>query len=65
MLQRGSGPVETYAFLCAVELEKGGKTTVEQVQMRLQDGLTWLEGTGKVEVESLAIIDVIDNESNS
>jgi hypothetical protein len=56
MLSRDSGPVETYAFLIAVEIEKDGRNTSEQVLERLKGSLYWMEGIGEVEAECLGII---------
>lgn len=56
MLKPDAGPVETYAFLLAVEIEKGGLTSSEQVLDRLKGSVYWMEGTGTVEAECLGIV---------
>jgi len=64
MLQRDGGPINLFGFLVGVEIEEGGSTTPEQVTMRLADGLSWMEGIGKVEVENLGKIEVVDETQN-
>lgn len=56
MLKPDAGPTETYAFLLAVAIEKGGLTSEEQVLDRLKGSLYWMEGIGEVEAESLGIV---------
>jgi hypothetical protein len=65
MLQRGSGPVTTFAFLTAVEIEDGGSTSPEQVMARLQEGLTFMEGVGAVECENLGKLDMYDSSADT
>ena len=56
MLQRDSCPTEAWAFLIAVQIEKGGLTSPEQVLERLKGSLTWMHGIGEVEIENLGVI---------
>jgi len=56
MLKPEAGPVQTFAFLLAVQIEENGLTSEEQVLERLKGSLYWMEGIGEVEAESLGIV---------
>ena len=62
MLDRDCGPTRTYGFLVAVEVEEGGHTPHERIPFYLADALSWVEGTGKVDVEPLGEIENLDFE---
>ncbi len=63
VLQRGKdNTIATYGFLIAVEVEADGPTTPEQVACRIADGLTFMEGIGKVDVEALGKIECFEEE---
>ena len=47
----------TYSFTVTVELEDSGRTTPEQVALRLADGLAYMEGVGGVDVNPLGKLD--------
>jgi hypothetical protein len=62
MLQRETGegkPLVLRGFLVGVEMERDGNTTAQEVMYRIDDGLTWMESIGKVEVSDLGEIEVI------
>ena len=62
MLQSKSGqsaPISVHGFLVGVEIEEG-TIDPEKVALRLAEGLTFMEGVGKVDVEHLGAIDVYD-----
>lgn len=54
--------ISTYGFLVGVELEDTGSTTPSQVANRLADSLSFMEGTGEVDVESLGKVDIYPEE---
>ena len=61
MLQRkpeGNAPIRTYGFLVGVEIEDE-EATPEEVAMKISDALTFMEGTGAVEVSVLGEIDIV------
>ena len=63
MLQSKFGPtdtVKTYGFLLAVKAQEG--VNLEYVSERLTGSITYIEGVGKVEIESLGEIDCYDTE---
>lgn len=59
MLQRGKD-TSTYihGFLVGVEMEEGAPTSAEQVALRLADACSFMEGIGKIDVESLGKLDI-------
>ena len=65
MLRRGKADiVHTYGFLLSVEIAEDDSTTPEQVAQRLADSISFMEGTGLVDVESLGKIDTYDAEDS-
>lgn len=58
MLDRHAGPVRTYGFLLAVEIEQDGPSNPEAVTLKLSDSLAWVEGIGAVDIDCLGEIDV-------
>ena len=61
MLQRDSKPISTYGFLVAVEIEKG--VDPQWVAQKLGDALLWSEGIGTVDVETLGIIEIVNDDA--
>ena len=65
MFQRGKDtPIVTYGFLVSAELEDGSLTSVHDIASRFVDAVAWMEGVGKVDVESLGPIDVYPGEED-
>lgn len=71
MLTRTSSPDKliTYGFLVAVEIDTSTEVTTEYVADKLADAVSWVEGTGKAEVQCIGPIplyeegvDVMENE---
>lgn len=52
-------PIAIHGFLVAVEIEEGS-TTAEQVSLRLAESLSFMEGTGHCDVETLGVIDIYE-----
>lgn len=58
MLQRDKPtPVTMYGFLVGIELQPGS-LPLEKVADALADACSWMEGTGKTEVEILGPLDI-------
>jgi hypothetical protein len=64
MLERGTKSTTHFAFLVSVELADGGPVKTDFVMEKLSDALSWVEGTGEVDVECLGKIDVYENPSS-
>lgn len=62
MLQRSNAPINVQGFLVAVEMQADSHTSVEQVALRIAEGLAFLEGIGHVDVDALGQIDVLDED---
>lgn len=62
MIQRGSPPPKTLAFLISVEMV-GSQITSEDIMARVQDSISCAEGTGKVEMECLGEISEYETEA--
>jgi hypothetical protein len=58
MLQNHN-PTVHHGFIVTVELDPT-RTTPEQVALRLDEGLRWMEGTGIITVEQLGTIQIGD-----
>jgi hypothetical protein len=58
MIQHKGKPVQLklFAFLCAVEIEDGGRATPEAISLKLADALSFVEDVGRTEVECLGEI---------
>lgn len=50
MLQTRDAKVIEHAFLIAVEIETDGPTSVDEVKMRMKEGVNFMEGVGKIDV---------------
>jgi len=62
MLQRGKdSPLIMHGFLIGVQLVDD-VITPEEVARKLADSLSWVEGIGEVDVESLGKIDVVNED---
>lgn len=59
MIQRGSPPSQTLAFLISVEMVETQVTT-EDISNQLLGSLNFTEGVGKVELECLGVIPEYD-----
>lgn len=59
MLQHHNIPIKLieHAFLVAVEAEEGCPTH-EQIELKLADSLTWVEGTGRIDIQYLGEMDI-------
>ena len=58
MLQQkpdGNGTIRLYGFLVGIEIEEG-ETTPEHVANRLADSVSFIEGVGRCNIESLGEI---------
>lgn len=58
MLERDKGPTRTYGFLVAIDMQDF--VHIDQIKFALGDAVSWMEGCGKTDVESLGAIDVYD-----
>jgi hypothetical protein len=58
MLERGTKSTTHFAFLVSVELANDGPVKTDYVMEKLSDALSWVEGTGAIEIECLGPIDV-------
>ena len=52
---QGGQPTKWYGFLAAVEMEPG--VDIEHVKHKLLEGVRFIEGVGKTEVEAMGVID--------
>lgn len=64
MLERKAGKTEHFGFLLSAEIETG-KADPDEVERKLSDALTWVEGVGQVEIECLGKIDVYEKEPDA
>ena len=55
-------PLREHGFMLSVELEDGGKTTVNDCVKKLSDSLAFAEGTGTVDVEYIGDITEVETE---
>jgi hypothetical protein len=61
VLERGKGDTRAYGFLMAINLQE--HVDLEKVQFALVDAVSWMEGTGRAEVECLGPLDVYNEPS--
>ena len=55
------GKITINGFLIAVEIEEG--TSIEQVGNKLADAVSFMEGTGQVEVNHLGTLELVPEDS--
>lgn len=63
MLQREDGPTEDHVFLISVEWDPK-KVSIEDVKNHLSDALTWMEGTGKVEITHIGNMEHVEGDDD-